>query len=147
VNDHNRPHVRLRYTGTGALAALAAAGAIAGATALAANTHARPHRHAHRHAAVTSDRNRSAPNPSAAKHGPPAPPRANPQPLLNAIQRLVDNGTITARQGQILDRQIRAGRIDSNTLTGFTAAQLQAVQQALANVKRGLAAAAHSGSK
>ena len=65
------------------------------------------------------------------------------------MQRLVDNGTITAAQGQAVDAEIRTGRIDTDTLAsaGFTRAQLQALQQALANTKRGLAATAPAAAK
>ena len=50
MNDQNSRHARLRYTATGALAALAAVGAIAGTAALAAN----PSTKAHGHAAVAN---------------------------------------------------------------------------------------------
>ena len=63
----------------------------------------------------------------------------NHQPFLNVIQQLVDNGTITAAEGQAVDREIQAGRVDTDTLTGFTQSQLQAVEQALGNAKRALA--------
>jgi hypothetical protein len=68
------------------------------------------------------------------------PPVVDQQPFLNAIQRLIDDGTITATEGQAVDREIRAGRVDTDTLTssGFSQAQLQAVQQALGNAKRAL---------
>jgi predicted amino acid dehydrogenase len=55
---------------------------------------------------------------------------------LNAIAQLVDNGTITATQGQAVDSELRQGNFDPSTLTGFTEAQIQAVEQALANAKR-----------
>ena len=41
MNDQNSRYARLRYTATGALAALAAVGAIAGTAALAANPRAK----------------------------------------------------------------------------------------------------------
>jgi hypothetical protein len=68
-------------------------------------------------------------------------PAVNHEPFLNAIQQLVDNGTITATEGQAVDREILAGRVDTDTLTssGFTPTQLQAVQHALENTKRALA--------
>jgi hypothetical protein len=58
-----------------------------------------------------------------------------------AVQRLVDDGTITTTEGQVLDREIRAGSLDTDTLTssGFTPTQLQAVEQALGDTKRALA--------
>jgi hypothetical protein len=66
-----------------------------------------------------------------------------------AQDALVENGTITASEAQTVDREIEAGRIDTDSLlsAGFTHAQLQAVQQALGNTKRGLAATAHGTSK
>jgi hypothetical protein len=68
-------------------------------------------------------------------------PQPGPQPFLNAVRRLVDNGTITATEGQAVDREILTGSIDMDTLAseGFTPAQLAAVQQALANTKQALA--------
>jgi hypothetical protein len=135
VNDHNGRYVRLRHTATGALAALAAVGAIAGTAALAANPHAK----ANRHAAVANGRATKTPT-SPVPDKAHTPQRAvNHQPFLSAIQQLVDNGTITATEGQAVDREIQAGRIDADTLTGFTQAQLQAVEQALSNAKRALA--------
>jgi hypothetical protein len=125
MNDRHRRYVRLRYTAAGALAALAAAGAIAGASALAAKPHAKP-----------------LPSPMPTKAHAPQPP-VNHQVFLDAIQQLVAAGTITAAQGQAVDGEIAAGRVDTDTLaaSGFTPAQLQAVQQALSGVKQGLAAA------
>ena len=145
MNDQSNRSIRLRYTATGALAALVVVGAIAGTAALAA----KPTAHAPRHALVAK---RNAANNSASrikeKTGAPEPP-ANPQPFLADIQRLVDNGTITAAEAQVVDREIQAGRLDTDSLTaaGFTQAQLDAVQRALSSTKRGLAAAAHSTSK
>ena len=141
MNDQSN---RLRYTATGALATLAVVGAIAGTTALAAKPAAR----ASRPAAANCDATKAPAASVKDKTGTPEPP-ANPQPFLDDIQRLIDNGTISAAEGQLVDREIVAGRIDTDSLTaaGFTDAQLQAVNQALGNTKRGLAAAAHSGSK
>jgi len=72
------------------------------------------------------------------------PARVDQQPFLGAIQQLVDDGTISATQGHAVDSEIQTGRIDTHTLasSGFTQAQLQAVQQALGNTKRALAPAA-----
>lgn len=135
MNDHNASYRRLRNTATGAVAALAAVGAIAGAAALAAN----PGAEKHRQAAVP---NGCATTKSSAPEKTHAPqPAVNQQPFLNAIHRLVDNGTITASEGQAVDREIQAGRVDEASLasSGFTPTQLQAVQQALGNAKRALA--------
>jgi hypothetical protein len=140
VNDKRGKYTRLRYTAAGAVAALAAAGAIAGAVALAAS----PPPKAHGHAAAANGQPIKPPGSPADKSRGQAP-TASPQPFLDDIQRLVDNGTITSAEGQVIDREILAGRVDTDTLAaaGFTQAQLQAVQQALSGTKAGLAAAAH----
>jgi uncharacterized membrane protein YebE (DUF533 family) len=137
MNDQHRRYERLRYTATGALAALAAAGAIAGAVALAANSHADKPGHAavaHRRATKTP----TSPVPDKT-HTPP--PAVNHQPFFSAVQRLVDDGTISDAQRQAVDREIRAGGVDTDTLAsgGFTPTQLRAVAHALSNAKRALA--------
>jgi hypothetical protein len=162
VNDQTPRFARIRHTATGAIAALVVVGAIAGGAALAAKPDAKAHRHA-----VSADSKtvacpgangtptKTPPPPDAngaptkLKNGTPEP-QASPQPFLDAIQRLVDNGTITAAEGQVVDREIVAGRVDTDTLAaaGFTQAQLDAVQQALGSVKAAMAASVHSsGSK
>lgn len=148
MNDQDSRSARLRYTATGALATLAVVGAIAGTAALGARPRAKPPRRA----AVVANCGTSK-TPSTAPDGPGkagAPEQsASPQPFLTDIQRLVGNGTITAAEGRVVDREILAGRIDTDTLaaSGFTQAQLQAVNQALSSTKRGLATAAHGTSK
>ncbi|MGN6867715.1 MAG: hypothetical protein ACTHMY_04845 [Solirubrobacteraceae bacterium] len=145
MNDHSNRLTRLRYTAAGALAALAVVGAIAGTAALAA----KPSAHSPRHALVANCDATKTPTPGIPdKTGAPEP-AASPQPFLDDIQRLVANGTITAAEGQTVDREIQAGRIDTDSLTaaGFTPSQLQAVQQALSSTKGGLASAAHGTSK
>jgi hypothetical protein len=145
VKDQDRRSARLRYTATGALAAIVVVGAIAGTAALAA----KPPVHAPRHVVMANcDATKTPGSKVPDKTGTPEPP-ANPQAFLNDIRSLVDNGTITASEGQTVDREIEAGRIDTDSLVsaGFTQAQLQAVQQALGSTKRGLAAAAHGTSK
>ncbi len=135
MNDRDFIRARVRYTAIGALAALAIGGAILGTTALAA----KPSAHAAvANCAATKDLASPAPN----KAGTPAPP-VRPQAFLNDVRQLVDNGTITAAQARTVDREIVAGRVDTDTLTagGFTQAQLDAVQQALTSTKRALAAA------
>jgi hypothetical protein len=137
VNDQPSRYSRLRYTATGAVAALAAVGAIAGAAALAAGPAARPHaRAAVANCSVAKTPTASGPG----KTGAPEP-RANPQRFLNDIQRLVENGTITAAEARAVDREILAGRVDTDSLesSGFTQTQLDAVQQALSSTKRALA--------
>jgi hypothetical protein len=136
MNDQNNRHARLRSTATGALAALAVVGAIAGTAALAAKPHHKPHHHATlANGSTTKTPTSPVPDKTHTPH-----PAVNHQPFLNAIQQLVNNGTITATQGQTVDREIQAGRVDTDTLasSGFTQTQLQAVQQALANSKAAL---------
>jgi uncharacterized membrane protein YebE (DUF533 family) len=135
VNDQNGRYARVRYTATGALAALAAVGVIAGTGALAANPGAK----AHRHAAVANRSTTKAPTSPVPDKTDAPQPAVNHQPFVNAIQQLVDDGTITATEGQAVDREIQAGGIDTDTLTGFTQAQLQALEQTLSNAKRALA--------
>jgi hypothetical protein len=137
VNDQTNRYARLRYTATGALAALAAGGATVGTVALAASLHAKPHPHA---VVVKGGATTMATSSVPDKTHMPRP-AVNHQPFFNAIQQLVDNGTITATEGQAVDREIQAGRVDTDTLAshGFTQTELQAVQQALGNAKRALA--------
>jgi hypothetical protein len=137
-------YARLRYTATGAVAALVAVGAIAGTVALAA----KPHVNAHGHAAVA----KGGPTETPAGPGPGKAHASRPgssQPFLAAVQRLVGDGTLTMTQGQVVDREIQAGRVDTQTLasSGFTDVQLQAVQQALSSTKRALASTAPRTSK
>jgi hypothetical protein len=145
VKDQTSRSARLRYTAAGALASLALVGAIAGTAALAAKPAARASDHA---AVAKQDATKTPGSAVAEKTGAPKP-GVDPQPFLNDIQSLVSNGTITASEAQTVDREIEAGRVDTDSLraAGFTAAQVQAVQQALDNTKRGLAGAAHSASK
>jgi hypothetical protein len=133
VDHENGSYARLRYTAIGALAAFAAAGAIAGTVALAANPSAKTHRLATVTAGVRSK------TPMPGNTATPQP--GSGQPFLTAVRELVNNGTITATQGQTLDREILAGRLDTQMLasSGLTATQLQAVEQALVNTKRALA--------
>jgi hypothetical protein len=140
MSDQPSGRLRVRYSLTGALAALAVVGAIAGTAALAANSRARPHRHARQqHATITNGSKIKTPtSPAPGKTGAPQP-AVNHQPFLNAIGQLVDKGTITAVQGQTVDSEIQAGRVDSDTLAAsgaFTPSQIQAVQQTLSNAKR-----------
>jgi hypothetical protein len=138
MNDRNGRYARLRYTAAGAAAALALVGAIAGAAALAASPHAKVRGHV---ATANCDTTTtSAPDKAAAPHS-----SADPHRFLDDIQRLVDDGTITATEGQTVDREILAGKVDTDSLasSGFTPSQLVAVQQALSSTKRALAEAAH----
>jgi hypothetical protein len=127
MSDQPSRYRRLRYAATGALAALGAVGAIAGATALAAKPHAGPHRYVKPASGGTTKTRASAPQQA-----------GSPQLFVNAIHQLVDNGTITAAQGQVVDAQIDRGYFDSSTLTGFSQSQIQAVQQTLSDTKRTL---------
>lgn len=137
MNDQRNRSVRLRYTAAGALAAFAVVGAIAGTAALAAKPSANTHGHA---AVASSGATKTPTSPMPNKTDAPQP-AVNDQPFLNAIRHLVNDGTITATEGQAVDREITAGRVDTDTLasSGFTQTQLQAVQQALGNTKRALA--------
>jgi hypothetical protein len=135
VHDQNDRYARLRHIATGALATLAVVGVIAGTGALAANPAVKTHGHA------------TMPNGTAKTPGSPtikadAPrPAVNHRPFFVAIERLVDNGTITATQGRAVDDEIGRGNFDSSMLTGFTQTQLQAVERALTNTKRALVSA------
>jgi hypothetical protein len=145
VNEQHGRFARIRYTATGAVAALAVAGAIAGTAALAA----RPHAKSRGHAAVANGPAAKTPAIGVPDKTKAPPPPVDHQPFLDAIQQLVDNGAITAAEAQVVDREIVAGRVDTGTLasSGFTAAQLQAVQQALGNAKQALAPAVPRPSK
>jgi hypothetical protein len=140
VNDKSGKYGRLRYTAVGAVAALAAVGAIAVTGAFAAKPQAKSTDAAATGAPIKSPAG-PLPNKSQAQ-----PPPVDPQLFLNAIQRLVNDGTITSAEAQVVDREIRAGRVDTDSLTasGYTPAQLQAVQNALGSAKSALAASVHS---
>jgi hypothetical protein len=154
MRDQESRLIRLRYTATGAVAALVAAGAIAATVALADAPstkkpgNATPPSALAKHAPTSSASAADVAGGKAAsrvpgKTGSP-PPGDVPQVFFDAVQRLVDSGTITAAEAQAVDTEIRTGRVDTDTLAsaGFNRAQLQALQQALENTKRGLAAAA-----
>jgi hypothetical protein len=140
MNDQSARTGRLRYTAAGALAALAAVGAIAVTGAFAAKPHAKAGA-----PTASSGQIKSPTGPLPTKTQEPPPPGV-PQVFLNAIQRLVNDGTITATEARVVDREIVAGRVDTDSLTasGFTPAQLQAVQNALGSTKAALAASVHS---
>jgi hypothetical protein len=135
VNDQNDRRTRVRHIATGAIAALGAVGAITGAGALAAKPHANTHRQA---SLASASKTPMSPAPGKTHTSQPN----SDQPFLDAIQRLVNDGTLTPAQGEVLGRDIRAGRIDTDTLgsSGLTSSQVQAVEQALADAKRALAA-------
>jgi hypothetical protein len=137
VNHQDGRYARPRYTLTGALATLAAAGAIAGTVALAAGPREKTYGHT---GAPYSGTTKTPSSPAPDNTGAPRP-AVNHQPFLTAVQRLVNDGTISAADGQVLDREIQSGRVDTQTLasSGFTPTQLQAVQQTLAGTKRALA--------
>jgi hypothetical protein len=127
----------------GALAALAAVGAIIGTVALAATPRAKTHGHT----TVANGPAKTAPSPFPPKAR--TGPSGSAQPFLADVQRLVIAGTINRSESQVLDREIRLGRVDTQTLAaaGFTQAQLQAVQQTLANTKRSMASSVTRQSK
>ncbi|MGA2927014.1 MAG: hypothetical protein ABSG43_13640 [Solirubrobacteraceae bacterium] len=140
MNDQNASHAHLRNTATGALAAVAAVGAIAGTAALAANPRGDTHDHA---ATATGATTKTPTTPAPDKTHTPRP-AVNHEPFLTAVQQLVDNGTITAAESRAVDREILAGRVDTDGLasSGFTETQLQAIEQTLSNTKRALGATA-----
>jgi hypothetical protein len=123
MNDQDGKHGRGRYTVAGALVALVALAAIAAVGA-------------------TAGTNPPAPKPPVRVTG-PAP--SVPQPLQNAVQQIVNNGTITAAQGRTLDGDIRAGTVHPDQLAsqGFTQGQVEAVQQMLRSTKLQLAGGAN----
>lgn len=126
--------IRVRYTAAGALVALAAIGAIGATGALAS-----PHTRRHAHVTTSSDGAAKAPvSPAPTKSHASQP--ASDQPFLSDAQQLVGNGTITSAEAQILDSEIQSGTVDTGTLAsdGFTAPQIQAVQQALTSTKESL---------
>jgi len=140
----HRPHIsgRIRYTATGALTTLAVVGAIAGSTALAKGDH-RTH--------VRAAPAKSGTNPAVGPAKTPVSPTPNKshanqpgsdQPFLNAVQRLVSNGAVSAAEGQALDTQIETGTVDTDTFAsdGLTATQVQAVEDALTSTKESLVA-------
>ncbi len=139
MDDQSSRYGRLRYTAMGAAAALAAVGAIAVTGAFAAKPHAKAGAPAATGGQIKSP---AGPLPNKTQA---SPPPVDPQLFLNAIQRLVNNGTITAAEARVVDREITDGRVDTDSLTaaGFTAAQLQAVQNALGSTKAALAASVH----
>ena len=126
MNDQPTRSARLRYTATGALAALAVVGAIAGTAALGAKPPTKPAAQAAQPTKPAADA--SQPDPS--------------QLFLGDVQRLVNAGTISAAEGRVLSGEIQAGGVDEQALAagGFTPAQLQAVQQTLSSTKESLAA-------
>ena len=140
MNDQPGRYTRLRYSAAGAVAALAAVGVIAGAGALAAKPPATGHGGKEAHASLTKSV-----SPAVPAKSPAQAPVANHQPFFDAIQQLVAGGTLTAAQAQAVDGEIQAGRVDTDTLTGLTPAQLDAVEQALGGAKRALAPATSGG--
>jgi hypothetical protein len=135
---HNGRHDRIRHTASGALAALIVVGAIAGTGALAASPQAKTG------GSATTPAPCAAPDKRSAAHGPD-----NPQPFLNAIHQLVTAGTLTAAQGQVVDREVQMGRVNTDILaaSGINGAALHAVQQALQSTKRALAPAGSTAAK
>ena len=149
MKDHDNRSARLRYTAIGALAALAAVGAIAGTAALAAKPSAGTGNQAIVAKGAATKTPPGTNNGATKTPAPPVPGTAHaPQPgsnrpFLTAVQRLVNDGAITPTEGQTVDREIQAGAIDPQTLSGFTQPQLQAVEQMLENTKRALAQSVH----
>ncbi len=126
----------------GALTTLAVVGAITGAAALAKSDH---RTHAHAAPAQSGTNGGSGPTKTPVS---PAPNKGHAhqpgsvQPFLNAVQRLVSNGAISAAEGQAVDTEIETGTIDTDMFTsdGLTAPQTQALQDALTSAKESLVA-------
>jgi hypothetical protein len=115
MNDQNGRYARIRYTAAGALVALAAGGAIAAVDATAVTTPASP-------------------KPPVQVTG---PAQSVPPALQNAVQQLVNNGTITSAQEQTLDNDIKASNVHADVLAsqGFTQTQIAAIGQMLTSAK------------
>jgi hypothetical protein len=119
MNDRTGRSARIRYIAAGALAALAAGGAIAAVDATAGTTPPPP-------------------KPPVQVTG---PAQSVPLALQNAVQQLVNNGTITAAQAQTLDSDIKASNVHADVLAsqGFTTTQIAAIGQMLTSDKLQLA--------
>lgn len=143
LNEQHGKWTRVRYTVTGALAALAAVGAIAGSVALAGSPAKVAHAATTTAGAVTKTPTAGLPTTT---QGSEASPNSN-QPFLSAVAQLVSHGTITAAEGQTLASDVQAGGVDTDALavSGFTQQQLQAVQQALGSAKESIANGARNG--
>lgn len=139
-------HNRWRAPVTGAVTGLAVAAGIIGPSALASGGTASTPR---AKVARASDTPCTAPAGTKAAQSKQAPGTdPSPAPFLAAVAQLQQAGTINAAQARVLDADIRTGSIDSEALVAngtLTSAQMQAVNDRLAAVKRSLAPDAGSG--
>lgn len=127
---------RWRAPVAGAVTGLAVAAAIVGQSALASSGPASRHP-----AAKPAAKAAAKPAPRVAAQG-----AANP--FVAVVAQAVRAGTITDAQARVLDAHILAGSIDPNALVAagvLSAAQMQAVNDRLVAVKKGLASQAHEG--
>ncbi|MGZ4166529.1 MAG: hypothetical protein ACXVR1_07570 [Solirubrobacteraceae bacterium] len=125
---------RWRALVTGAVAGLVVAAAIVGPSALASGGQSGGTR--------AQAKAASANGCAAAATAKAAHAAGGPDLFLAAVAQLVQAGTITAGQGQVVDAQIRAGSIDPEKLVSsgaLSAAQMQAVTDRLSAIKRRLA--------
>ena len=127
---------RWRAPVTGAVAGLVVAAAIVGPSALASGGPARSAPAAGKAAHVADVRSaKEAAKAAAPSAGP------GPGPFLAAVAQLVQAGTITDAQAQILDADIQTGSIDPQQLVAsgtLSSAQMQAVNDRLVAVKQSL---------
>ena len=119
---------RWRAPVVGAVTGLAVAAAIVGQSALASSGSSSRH--------------------PAAKPAPRLAANGAGNPFVAVVAQAVQAGTITEAQARVLDAHILAGRIDPDALVAagvLSAAQMQAVNDGLVAVKKGLASQAHAG--
>jgi hypothetical protein len=81
---------------------------------------------------------------------PSGPAPTSPQNVFQAaaaadVEKLVQTGTITAAQAELVDSEVFSGQVDTVTLQseGLSAAQVQAVSEAISGAKQAAAAAAN----
>jgi hypothetical protein len=140
---------RWRAPVTGAVAGLVVAAAVLGPSALASSGHSGSDQASRARAATLAGAKRahasdaSCTTAAAGAKAPGQDPGSGSAPFIAAVAQLVQNGTITDAQAHVIDADIQAGSIDPQQLVAsgtLTSAQMQAVNNRLVAVKRGLAA-------
>ena len=135
MNDQNGRYARLRYTATGALAALAQSARSPAPPPWPQTRRAKTRGHA---AVANGAQDQDADVPGAGQD-----PRATAgldQPFLTAVQQLVNDGTISTTRARPLIARFRpAASIRRRSHRAGSPTQLQAVEQTLENTKRALA--------
>lgn len=127
---------RCRAPVTGAAAGLVVAAAIVGPSALASGGGGSSAPPAGKAAHVSDLQSAKLAAKAAAPSAGPGP-----GPFIAAVAQLVQAGTITDAQAQVLDADIRAGSIDPQQLVAngtLSSAQIQAVNDSLVTVKQSL---------